>query len=426
MRTFAVRRDGLVAVMVAAGLAVCACASATPAANGPQLASSSPSSAPSRVPAEPVVATVPATSAQVVAADDGFAADLLPLLGSGNVVLSPFSITTALQMVLQGARGDTAAQMRAVLHLDNNASGAAGAKQLAASLAAIAKPTELSIANTIWLQQGLTLQPDFATTMSDDYAAGFQRADFVHAAGAATDQINKTIGVQTHGKIPTLFPAGSIDASTRLVLANAVYLKAQWSTPFRAGATAPAPFALADGSSISVPTMHTTGGFGYQQGAGYQAVTLPYSDGRLAMTIVLPSGSLQTLERSLTASTLAAMVKPGSVTAMSLSLPKFSFSSSFGLAGVLQQLGMTSAFGAADFSGITTDTPLAISSVVHKAVIDVDEQGTEAAAATGIAMTAGAMMATTQVNIDRPFLFAITDTTTGAPLFLGTVSNPTS
>jgi serpin B len=429
MSSLAGRRRGLISVMIAAGFAVGACASSGgSAASGPNASGSSTvtHSVEPVEPVEPVVATVPATSAQVVAADDAFAADLLPLLGGGNVVLSPFSITAALQMVLQGARGETAAQMRSVLHLASDASAADGAKQLAASLAGVAKPTQLGVADTIWLQQGLALQPDFQTTMSDDYAAGFQRADFVHAAGVATDDINKTIGDQTHGKITKLFPAGSLDASTRLVLANAVYLKAQWSEPFEASGTAPAPFQLSDGSSTSVPTMHVTGGFGYQKDAGYQAVTLPYSDGRLAMTIVLPDGSLATLEKSLTGASLAAMLKPGASQGLSLSLPKFSFSSSSSLGDSLQKLGMTDAFGSADFSGITTQQPLVISSVVHQAVIDVDEQGTEAAAATGVVMGAAAMMATTQVDIDRPFLFAITDTTTGAPLFLGTVANPAS
>jgi serpin B len=404
-------RSALTTVVLAA-LAVTACGSSTahPAAGSPASA-------------EPVVATVPATSAQVVAADDAFAVNLLAQLSGGDVVMSPLSIATALQMALQGAGGETAAQMRSVLQLADNASAADGAKQLATSLAKVAAPTQLSLANTIWLQKGLTLQPTFATTMSSDYAAGLKRADFIHSAAQVTDAINKTISDQTRGKIPTLFGPGSIDSTTRLVLANAVYLKATWGTPFQVSATTSAPFQLADGTSVSVPTMNETEALGYRQAAGYQAVTLPYSDGQLAMTIVLPTGSLQTLEKSLTGSTLATMLTPGSMTGVHLSLPKFSFSSQFDLGSTLQKLGMTDAFGNADFSGITS-TPLYISSVVHKAVIDVDENGTEAAAATGVAFAASAIMAGSQVNVDRPFLFAITDTATGAPLFLGTVANP--
>ncbi len=376
---------------------------------------------------EPAVATVPATSAQVVAADDALAVNLLPLLGHGNVVLSPLSIATALQMTLQGARGETAAQMRSVLHLANNASAADSAKQLAASLAQIPAPTQLSIANTMWLQQGLTLQPDFAKTMSQDYASGFERADFEHSASQATNEINKTISDQTRGKIANLFTAGLLDSSTRLVLANAVYLKAQWSSPFLSADTAPGQFTLANGHSTAVSTMHETAALGYSQGAGYQAVTLPYSDNRLAMTIVLPNGSLPVLEKSLTVQTLAAMVRPGATTGVTLSLPKFSFDSSFDLGKTLQTLGMTDAFTSdADFSGITTES-LSISAVIHKAFIDVDEQGTEAAAATGVVMVPlDARVSGQVVDVDRPFLFAITDTTTGAPLFLGTVENPSA
>jgi serpin B len=409
------RRHALGAGVVVAGLlAAAGCGS-----------SSSSSVAPAHpATGEPVVLTVPATPDQVVLADDGFAASLLPLAGSGNVVLSPLSISTALQMVLQGARGETAAQMRSVLHLADNASAAAGAGQLAASLAKVATPTQLNIADTIWLQQGLKLQPDFTSTMSGDFAAGFKQVDFVHSAGQVTNSINKTISDQTRGKIANLFAPGILDASTRLVLANAIYLKAQWQTPFTASATAPAPFHPASGPAVSVPTMHETGAFGFQQGAGYQAVTLPYSDGRLAMTIVIPTGSLQGLESSLSASSLAAMVKPGPTTGIDLALPKFSFGSSLDLGQTLQTLGMKDAFGDADFSGITTQESLNISAVIHKAVIDVDETGTEAAAATGIAMAASAMLASKQISVDKPFLFAITDTTTGAPLFLGNVENP--
>jgi serpin B len=358
--------------------------------------------------------------------DDAFAASLLPLAGAGNVVLSPFSMATALQMTLQGAIGNTASQMRSVLHLPVATSGAEGAHDLSASLAKVPMPTRLSVANTIWLQNGLSLRPDFASSMAQDFSAGLKRTDFEHATMQAIADINKTISDQTHGKITNLVGPQTINDNTAMVLANAVYLKAQWNLPFQATLTAPAPFSLSDDSSVSVPTMHQTAGLEYRRADGYQSVTLPYSDGRLAMTIVLPDGSLPSLEKSLTGPSLTAMLVPGPSTEVNLALPKFTFSSSFDLQAPLETLGMTDAFSPelADFSRITSDTGLYVSAVVHKAFIDVDEAGTEAAGATAVVMEPAASMMSTPVSIDRPFLFAITDTTTGAPLFLGNVENP--
>ena len=238
------------------------------------------------------------------------------------------------------------------------------------------------------------------------------------------------IAEQTEGKITGLLPPGAVSRLTRLVLASAVYLKAAWTQPFPESATADAPF-YPDGQDrpgLTVPMMHLTAPQAYLRGDGYQAVLLPYRDIGLAMAVVLPDGPLSALRPKVAAAGLGGLLAGTARHQVTLSLPRFRLEAAFDLIPALRRLGVTEAFGDdADFSGITDAEPLRIGAVAHKAYIDVDEHGTEAAAATAVVMAAlAAFRAPPPVTmvVDRPFLFAIIDTATSLPLFLGQVSHP--
>jgi serpin B len=367
----------------------------------------------------------------VAGADDSFGADLYAALrGLGNLVFSPASIATTLRMALLGAHGDTAAQVAAVLHLAGPQNAAPGLLAVLDVLGELAKgELTLRTPNTMWLQAGLPVQPDFTSALAHAASVTLRDADFIHAAEQARQQINHLIAEQTAGKITDLLAPGLVSASTRLVLASAVYLKAAWAHPFPPGGTHDAPFHPGRGRPVTVPTMQVRARLRYLRGDGYQVVELPYAGGRLGMVIVLPDGLADSVAGRLAAGGLRGLLTGLAPRQVTLALPRFRATSQFALRPVLTELGMPLAFTAeADFSGITTAEQLAISEVVHQAYIDVNEQGTEAAAATAITiMTAARSLGgdpPVQVTVDRPFLFAVVDTGSGLPLFLGQVTNP--
>ena len=387
-----------------------------------------------------MMAGTDAAQQQAAAADDAFGADLYRLLAAGrsNVVFSPASIAAALQMALCGAGGATAAQIAAALHLAGPDAAADGLRLLSGVLSQAGDGTNVTLRapNTMWVQAGLPLEPGFTSRLGDAAALTVRPVDFRGAPRQARAQINELIAEQTAGKITDLLGPDAVSAATRLVLANAVYLKARWAFPFPASATADTPFypgpdgnadAEPAGSPLTVPMMRRTADLAYLRADGYQAVLLPYQASRLAMAIVLPDGPLGTLAPRL-AGGLGPLLADAARQSVALSLPKFRQRSGFGLIPVLRQLGIEDAFtDAADFSGITAQERLFISAVVHQAYIDVDEQGTEAAAATAIGMRPMAMRREPdpiRLVVDRPFLFAIIDTATGLPLFLGQVTRP--
>jgi serpin B len=381
-----------------------------------------------------------AAQQQAAAADDAVGADRYRLLAAGrrNVVFSPASIAAALQMALCGAGGATAAQIAAALHLVGPDAATDGLRLLSGVLSQAGDGTNVTLRapNTMWVQAGLPLEPGFTSRLRDAAALTVRPVDFRGAPRQARAQINELIAEQTAGKITDLLGPDAVSAATLLVLANAVYLKARWAFPFPASATADTPFypgpdgnadAEPAGSPLTVPMMRRTADLAYLRADGYQAVLLPYQDGRLAMAIVLPDGPLPTLAPWL-AGGLGPLLAGAARQRVALSLPKFRQRAGFGLIPVLRQLGVEDAFtDAADFSGITAQERLFISAVVHQAYIDVDEQGTEAAAATAISMRPMAMRQEPdpiRMVVDRPFLFAIIDTATGLPLFLGQVTRP--
>ena len=395
----------------------------------------------------------PATAPTSAAADDAFGMDLYRRLAADqqNLVFSPASIAAALQMALVGARGSTAAQLAAALHLgpadpaeDANPPEEAdpadaardGLRLLSTVIAAGQDPAlVLRAPNTLWIQSGLPLAPSFTGSLQDVAAAVVHETDFQAQPQQARSAINELIAEQTAGKITNLLGRDAVSAATRLVLANAVYLKAPWAFPFTASATRDAPFHPEPGADLTVPMMHRTADLPYLRGDAHQAVLLPYRNSSLAMAIVLPDGPLPAFTQgpALTqppsaAPGLAPLLAGAERQRVALALPKFRQRTSTGLIPVLRQLGVRDAFtGAADFSGITSAEPLQINAVVHQAYIDVDEQGTEAAAATAVGMRAMALRREPDpipLTVDRPFLFAILDTSTGLPLFLGQVTRP--
>jgi serpin B len=367
--------------------------------------------------------------------DDAFGAALYRLLAAddGNLVYSPASIGAALRMALCGARGQTAAEIAAAMGLPGPQAAADGLRLLSHGLAGLpGDDVILRAPNTMWVQSGLPVQPRFTAALREAAAVSIRDADFTRAADAVRREINDLIGKQTEGKITDLLPPGTIDALTRLVLANAIYLKAAWAHPFPESATADAPFypeGPGTGSPVTVRMMRLTENLRYLREEGYQSVLLPYRDGELAMTIMLPDGPPDPPPADL-AARLGAVTRRGTSRRVTLALPRFRQEGEFGLIPALQQLGIRRAFqpGGADFTGITTAEPLFISAVVHKAYIDVDEHGTEAAAATAVVIRTVAAVRSDALPVtmtaDHPFLFAITDTSTGLLLFLGRVTRP--
>ncbi|HEY1916637.1 MAG TPA: serpin family protein [Streptosporangiaceae bacterium] len=365
------------------------------------------------------------------AADEAFGAALQRAAASaGNLVFSPASIAAALRMTLCGARGQTADEIAAALHLDDPAQAADGLRLLSAGLAELPGDGLVFRApNTMWLQAGYPVEPAFIAALRDAAAVSVRDADFMHAAEAARREINDLIGKQTEGKINNLIAPGVLDGDTRLVLANAIYLKSAWRYRFPEQATGDDPFHPGgDAAPVGVPTMHLTENLPYLRGNGFQAVMLPYRGDRLAMIIALPDGPLDPLPPAL-ADGLASLAGQVTRHRITLALPRFRLQTALDLVPLLRELGITLAFDrhAADFTGITTAEQLFVGAVVHQAYIDVDEQGTEAAAATAVTMRAMASMRRPDpitMIVDHPFVFEIIDTVTGLPLFSGRVSDP--
>jgi serpin B len=352
---------------------------------------------------------------------------------SGNVVFSPYSIGTAMAMALTGARGDNAVEMAKVLRqtLPREGIDAANAAVLAV-LNGYEKPADdkkavhLRIANALMLtRDDAPIVQAYADLLRDKYAAELFR-------GADLAKVNGWVKDKTDGKIDTIL--NKVDPKTVAILFDAIYFKAPWHTIFDAKATRDDPFHLGSGDA-QVPTMHVRSDFSIAHGKGYQAARLPYGADHLAMVVVLPDEGVATAELAgrLTQDEMASMLAalhdmPQTV---DLALPRFKANFRAGLVPTFQQLGMTKAFSdQADFSGMTgkppSEVPLSIDQIVHRAVIEVAEEGTEAAAATAVTMTVRSVQVKSpeQFKVDRPFLFYIVDDETGAILFQGRIADP--
>ncbi len=443
--------------MMACLLALVLFAACSPAASAPTPSGSTPpgSTPPVSPTAPPPAAGIelarsnlaraaadPASALTAAAAVDDFGFDLYRALlaqdGSTNAVISPASVAIAMAMARVGARGDTASQMDTVLRQLGAPGHTEGINSLDQALGARSgtfkdtmghdQQVTLAVANAPFAQRDEQWQQAFLDTLAQDFGGGLQLVDYKTDYEAARQLINGWVSDQTHARIPQLLVPGTIDELTRLVLVNAIYLKAPWLTPFPAAATKDGEFTTAGGARVQVPMMFRQDELKYASGDGWQAVELPYVGGSLAMDIVVPD-DLSSFTQSLTADSFAQLTAALSVHEVALTMPRFNAETKADLVDLLSAMGMPLAFDPynADFSGMTTQEPLLISRVVHQANITVDEKGTEAAAATAVVVQLeSAPSDVVQLDVNRPFLFALRDTQTGAVLFLGQITDPSA
>jgi serpin B len=349
----------------------------------------------------------------------------------GNLFLSPYSISSALAMTYAGARGNTASQMEEALHFG------LGGESLHATFAAFTDSLnaegkrgdfDLSVANALWGQEGFEFLEDFLALNVKYYGAGLNLVDFAGDAEGARKAINSWVEKETRDKIKELIKPGLLNRLTRLVLTNAIYFKGKWASQFDADKTRDEDFWPVPKRSVKVPMMHQTAEFGYMETDDLQVLELPYEGAALSMVVLLPKAAgLDTLEQALNADTLAAWLDGIREQKVIVSLPRFKVTAGLDLTGVLAGMGMADAFSsmAADFSGMTGGRDLYISAVVHKAFVDVNEEGTEAAAATGVVMTlTSAGPAHPIFRADHPFIFLIMDRESDSILFMGRLVDP--
>jgi serpin B len=384
--------------------------------------------------------------------NNGFAATLYAQLDKSgaekNFFLSPYSISAALGMTAQGARGATADQMNKVLNVGEKFP--AGMAEIGQVLTPKDAPFALSVANGLWVDQNFPLLNPFVEACQQNYDANVVAVDFAHDSQGVRKRINTAVAAQTHDKIKDLLPNGSVDARTALVLTNAIYFKGTWQYPFVKQGTTDEPFHLAGGEGVKVPLMKSPRetNFAYAETDDAQLVSLPYKAARpagnaggfngmsppasLSMIVVLPKKAegLPAVEKTADAATLGKWVASLRSKPVEVYLPRFTMTSQLELSKELGALGMTDAFTEkADFSGISGSATgkLLISAVFHKAFIDVNEEGTEAAGATGVVMRPTAARVTeppVEFRADHPFMFLIRENSTGQILFMGRVCDP--
>ena len=375
---------------------------------------------------------------QIAQSNNEFALALYQALRDedGNLIYSPYSIFQALLMTGAGAQGETASQMASVLGVDVNDPAThnlmnALNKALTYQpefLDENSQPLIFNIANALWAQKDYHFEQAFLDTLSANYDAGLKLVDF-NKPDEARALINLWVAAQTNDKIKDLIPEGVLSSMTRLVLTNAIYFKGAWSHRFEEQDTKDGSFTLADGTSITVPFMHGNFTTSALLSETISAVKLPYEGGTYAMAAIMPSANFAGFESQLTAAELEQILSDlqSSSARVDLSMPKFQSESRFGLADVLIELGMPNAFDAekADFSGMTGKPDLMIGSVLHQATIEVNEEGTEAAAATAVVMELTSMPGESYtISLDKPFIYVIYETTTNAIVFMGRVVNP--
>ncbi|MCB1756326.1 MAG: serpin family protein [Gammaproteobacteria bacterium] len=371
-----------------------------------------------------------------VDANTAFAIDLYKAVlveqSRANLIASPYSVSIALAMTWAGARGQTETDMAAGLHyelpqaslhpffnhidlaLESRGEDAEGQD---------GEPFRLRVANSLWGQKDFTFKQPFLDTLALNYGAGLRVLDFIAEPDDSRLTINHWVEEKTDERIKNLLPEGSITPNTRLVLTNAIYFNAAWAAKFDENSTRDGDFNALDGGAVSVPMMSQMAGFNYTKAGDIDAIELPYDGGEVSMVILLPD-DLEAFEARLDTALLTEIDAGLAPAMVDLTMPKFEIESTLPLTRTLQDMGMTSAFINADFTGMA-DASLAISDVFHKAFIKLDENGTEAAAATAVVVGETSVpVADVTLTIDRPFLYLIRDVETGTVIFIGRVVAP--
>lgn len=357
----------------------------------------------------------------------------------GNIFFSPFSISTAVSIVYSGARGNTESQIKQVFHFlpDQNSQHQAYGKilksyQQSDPAASRWQTFKLNIANAVWVEKQYKFLKSFLDVAEANYGSVLFNVDFKNAFESARKQINKWVEEQTKGKIKDLIGPNVLNSSTRFVITNAIYFKGKWKNTFRKSATTPKDFYITPTSLVKVPMMSQTDDFKYMENASFQMLEMPYEFCSIAMYVILPKklDGLSDVEASLTSAVLNNSFKSLETREVVTSFPKYKIDSQFELSKILSKMGMPDAFvfGKADFSGINGNKELYISTVIHKAFVDVDEEGTEAAAATAIAGVAGCAMPEpkpkVEFNANHPFIYLIRDSKNETILFMGRIKKP--
>lgn len=384
------------------------------------------------LPNEPVPIDLTLKQKEVVASANKFAFDLfVPVLtekkGAENIMISPFSITSALSMTLNGAAGETFEAMKTTLCYGDQTIGEINDTylKLMTDMVPVDQRITMEIANSVWVRENLDVVPDFITALETWYLA--QAESFNPADPGAADMVNEWIAEKTHDKIQKMLD--SMDPDIAMLLINAIYFKGKWSSEFDKDDTETLPFYLTPDSPVQVPMMKQTHDFAVADAGNATLVELPYGQGNYSMVVMLPDEGSTVAEAAATLTsenwdTWMAQLETG-ITEVDLTMPRFKYEYKRTLNDDLKALGMEIAFDPdkADFSNMCYH-PLVISFVLHQTFIETNEEGTEAAAATVVGMVDTAMPMITTININRPFLFFIRETTTGMIVFMGQVADP--
>lgn len=378
----------------------------------------------------------------VVSANNQFAFDLYAKYKSkdGNIFYSPFSISSALAMTYEGARGGTAEEMQAVFHFPQDAAiRRESFLKIDQKINKKDKKYKLNIANALWAQKDYKFLDDYFGLVEKYYGGKVTNLDFANETEKSRLTINSWVEEQTNNKIKDLIPQGVLQPITHLVLTNAIYFKGSWFKPFDKKGTKEEDFKISPANKIKTQMMHLTGeeaNFNYGETDSLQILELPYEGNDLSMLILLPKeDDLKAIEESLNSENLSKWKNLLKNEEVNVYLPKFKFETKYFMAQDLISLGMPTAFtpgidfgGKADFSGMTGNKQLNIDAVIHQAFVDVNEEGTEAAAATAVLMVAKGISMPKPIKMfkaDHPFIFIIQDRETGNILFVGRVSDPT-
>jgi serpin B len=373
---------------------------------------------------------------EVANANNKFALEFYSQLGkseTGNMFYSPYSISSALAMTYEGAKGQTATEISSVFHFPESSILGPNFAAIYNGINNENNAYELRTGNALWVQQNYPLLQEYTTRVESFYGGKAANLDFINEAEKSRQTINAFIEEQTNDKIKDLIPAGILGPLTRLVLTNAIYFKGTWEWEFDKSDTREQDFKITPDNIVKVPTMYMNpekARFNYADTEELQILELPYKGGNISMLIILPKENLDSIQSSLTAEKISEWKTKMQETKLdAIYLPKFEFDTKYSLRAVLSAMGMPTAFDDenADFSGMTSAEKLFISAVIHQAYVKVDEKGTEAAAATAVFMGATSMGPRDLIifRADHPFIFIIQEKQTGNILFLGKVVDPT-